>query len=40
MMTKKAIAVLSGGLDSCVATCVYAEDYEIHHLQVITKFQL
>ena len=30
MMTKKAIAVLSGGLDSCVATCVYAEDYEIH----------
>ena len=30
MMTKKAIAVLSGGLDSCVATCVYAKDYEIH----------
>ena len=30
MMTKKAITVLSGGLDSCVATCVYAEDYEIH----------
>ena len=29
-MTKKAIAVLSGGLDSCVATCVYAKDYEIH----------
>ncbi len=29
-MTKKAIAVLSGGLDSCVATCVYANDYEIH----------
>ena len=30
MTFKKAIAVLSGGLDSCVATCVYAEDYEIH----------
>lgn len=29
-MTKKAIAVLSGGLDSCVATCVYAKDYEIY----------
>ena len=29
-MTKKAIAVLSGGLDSCVATCVYAKEYEIH----------
>ena len=29
-MTKKAIAVLSGGLDSCVATCVYAKDYESH----------
>ena len=29
-MTKKAIAVLSGGLDSCVATCVYAKEYDIH----------
>ncbi len=29
-MTKKAIAVLSGGLDSAVATCVYAKEYEIH----------
>lgn len=27
---KKAIAVLSGGLDSTVASCVYAKDYEIH----------
>lgn len=27
---KKAIAVLSGGLDCTVATSVYAEDYEIH----------
>lgn len=31
-MTKKAIAVLSGGLDSTVATCVYAKEYEIHAL--------
>lgn len=29
-MTKKAISVLSGGLDSCVATSVYSEEYEIH----------
>lgn len=29
-MTKKAIAVLSGGLDSTVATSVYAEEYEIY----------
>lgn len=29
-MTKKAISVLSGGLDSTVATSVYARDYEIH----------
>lgn len=27
---KKAISVLSGGLDCCVATSVYAEEYEIH----------
>ena len=27
---KKAIAVLSGGLDCCVAASVYAEEYEIH----------
>ena len=27
---KKAISVLSGGLDCTVATSVYAEDYEIH----------
>lgn len=27
---KKAIAVFSGGLDCCVATSVYAKDYEIH----------
>ena len=27
---KKAISVLSGGLDCCVATAVYAKDYEIH----------
>lgn len=29
-MTKKAISVLSGGLDSVVATSVYAKDYDIH----------
>ena len=29
-MTKKAISVLSGGLDSTVATCVFAEEYDIH----------
>ena len=29
-MTKKAISVLSGGLDSCVATSIYSEEYEIH----------
>lgn len=29
-MSKKAISVLSGGLDSTVATSVYAKDYEIH----------
>lgn len=29
-LTKKAISVLSGGLDSTVATCVYADDYDIH----------
>lgn len=29
-MTKKAISVLSGGLDSTVASCVFAEDYDIH----------
>ena len=27
---KKAIAVLSGGLDCTVASSVYAKDYEIH----------
>ncbi len=27
---KKAISVLSGGLDCCVATSVYDKDYEIH----------
>ncbi len=27
---KKAISVLSGGLDCCVATSVYAKDYDIH----------
>ena len=27
---KKAISVLSGGLDCTVATSVFAEDYEIH----------
>lgn len=27
---KKAISVLSGGLDCVAATCVYAKDYEIH----------
>jgi 7-cyano-7-deazaguanine synthase len=27
---KKAISVLSGGLDCTVATCVYDKDYEIH----------
>jgi 7-cyano-7-deazaguanine synthase len=27
---KKAIAVLSGGLDCCVAASVYAKEYEIH----------
>jgi 7-cyano-7-deazaguanine synthase len=30
MKIKKAIAVLSGGLDSTVATSVYKDDYEIH----------
>lgn len=29
-MSKKAISVLSGGLDSTVATSVYGKDYEIH----------
>lgn len=29
-MSKKAISVLSGGLDSTVATSVYAKDYDIH----------
>ena len=29
-MTKKAISVLSGGLDSVVATSVYAKEYDIH----------
>ncbi len=29
-MNKKAISVLSGGLDSTVATSVYAKDYNIH----------
>lgn len=29
-MTKKAIAVLSGGLDSTIASCVYAKEYNIH----------
>lgn len=29
-MSKKAISVLSGGLDSVVATSVYAKDYDIH----------
>ena len=28
-MTKKGISVLSGGLDSTVATSVYAKDYEL-----------
>ena len=27
---KKAIAVLSGGLDSAVATAFYAKEYDIH----------
>lgn len=27
---KKAISVMSGGLDCTVATCVYAKDYDIH----------
>ncbi|MDD2644492.1 MAG: 7-cyano-7-deazaguanine synthase, partial [Methanobacteriaceae archaeon] len=27
---KKAITVLSGGLDSAVATAVYAKEYDIH----------
>ena len=27
---KKAISVLSGGLDCVVATCVYAKDYDVH----------
>ena len=30
MTKKKAISILSGGLDSTVATSVYAEDYDIH----------
>ena len=29
-MSKKAISVLSGGLDSVVATSVYAKEYDIH----------
>lgn len=29
-MSKKAISILSGGLDSTVATSVYAKDYKIH----------
>ncbi len=31
-MTKKAIAVLSGGLDSTIASCVYAKEYDIHSI--------
>ena len=27
---KKAISVFSGGLDCCVATSVYCNDYDIH----------
>lgn len=27
---KKAISVLSGGLDCCVSTCAHTKDYEIH----------
>ena len=29
---KKAISLLSGGLDCCVATNVYDKDYDIHAL--------
>ncbi|MDR0913347.1 MAG: 7-cyano-7-deazaguanine synthase QueC, partial [Methanobrevibacter sp.] len=29
-MKKKAISVLSGGLDSCVASAYYAQEYDIH----------
>ena len=36
-MTKKAISVLSGGLDSTVATSVYAGDYEIHAITMVKE---